>query len=132
MNNNELLQQAAESNIPLLSEKDFSEINQRKNIEYVDYCRIIENERRKFIAGAKWKESQQEGLLVSAIALFNSHNLSNYPEMKPDALVIGYYVKCRGGHYILQEYNNNGYDERWETSEFVEIDFDTLKFVNNE
>jgi hypothetical protein len=27
--------------------------------------------------------------------------------------VEGYYVKCRGFHYILPPYNDNGFDERW-------------------
>ena len=35
--------------------------------------------------------------------------------------VYGYYVFCRGHHYILQDYNDNGYDERWETSEWLEV-----------
>lgn len=41
--------------------------------------------------------------------------------------VEGYYVKARGHHYILQDYNDNGYDERWETSDWIEIDIKTLK-----
>lgn len=35
--------------------------------------------------------------------------------------VAGYYVFCRGRHYILESYNDNGYDERWETSEWIEV-----------
>lgn len=40
--------------------------------------------------------------------------------------VEGYYVKCRSRHYILEQYNNNGYDERWELSEWSEINPETL------
>jgi len=40
--------------------------------------------------------------------------------------VEGYYVKCRGRHYILEIYNNSGYDDRWELSEWVEIIAETL------
>ena len=35
--------------------------------------------------------------------------------------VAGYYVFSRGKHYILESYNDNGYDERWETSEWIEV-----------
>ena len=35
--------------------------------------------------------------------------------------VYGYYVKCRGHHYILQEYNDDGYDERWEYRDWIEV-----------
>lgn len=38
--------------------------------------------------------------------------------------VVGYYVKCRGHHYILPLTNENGYDERLE--DWVEINVDTL------
>lgn len=41
-------------------------------------------------------------------------------------LVYGWYVFCRGRHYILEAYNENGYDERWETKDWIEIDPDTL------
>ena len=37
-------------------------------------------------------------------------------------IVSGYYVFSRGLHYILEAYNDNGYDERWETSEWVLVD----------
>ena len=36
--------------------------------------------------------------------------------------IYGFYVKCRSKHYILQEYNDAGYDERWETSEWIEVE----------
>lgn len=36
--------------------------------------------------------------------------------------IAGYYVFCRGHHYILESYNDNGYDERWETSEWIEVE----------
>lgn len=35
--------------------------------------------------------------------------------------VVGYYVKCRGHHYILQQYNEEGYDDRWETRDWIEV-----------
>ena len=40
--------------------------------------------------------------------------------------VTGYYVFSRGLHYILEPYNDNGYDERWETSEWILVDGKTL------
>jgi len=36
--------------------------------------------------------------------------------------VSGYYVKCRGHHYILQEWDDSGYDDRWEASDWVEVE----------
>jgi len=33
--------------------------------------------------------------------------------VKTKTWTYGYYVKCRGDHYILPEYNNMGFDERW-------------------
>lgn len=38
--------------------------------------------------------------------------------------VHGYYVKCRGTHYILEETNETGYDER--DGKWIEIEPDTL------
>jgi uncharacterized phage protein (TIGR01671 family) len=35
--------------------------------------------------------------------------------------VYGYYVFSRGKHYILQIFDQNGYDERWESSEWIEV-----------
>lgn len=46
--------------------------------------------------------------------------------------LFGYYVFCRGGHYILQAYNVNGYDERWEANEWMEVDVNTLEPYNFE
>lgn len=46
---------------------------------------------------------------------------------KPAVRIYGYYVFCRGGHYILQAYNSNGYDERWEAREWQEINVNTLE-----
>ncbi len=40
--------------------------------------------------------------------------------------VYGFYVKSRNRHYILQEYNDSGYDERWETSDWIEVDERTV------
>lgn len=40
--------------------------------------------------------------------------------------VAGYYVFCRGRHYILESYNDNGYDERWETNSWIEVAEDSL------
>jgi len=40
--------------------------------------------------------------------------------------VYGYYVKSRKHHYILQQYNESGYDGRWETSEWIEVDPETV------
>lgn len=42
-------------------------------------------------------------------------------------LVTGYYVFSRGLHFILVPYNDNGYDERWETSEWVLVDGNTVE-----
>ena len=42
-------------------------------------------------------------------------------------IVTGYYVFCRGHHYILESYNDNGYDERWETSEWIEVNENSIK-----
>lgn len=42
-------------------------------------------------------------------------------DKKQGGFVYGYYVKCRGHHYILQEYNDSGYDERWETADWVQV-----------
>lgn len=44
--------------------------------------------------------------------------------------IYGYYVRCRSRHYILQSYNDGGYDERWEAHEWLEINFDTLEPYN--
>jgi hypothetical protein len=41
--------------------------------------------------------------------------------------IYGYYVFCRNRHYILQAYNNGGYDERWESSNWEEINIETLE-----
>jgi hypothetical protein len=41
--------------------------------------------------------------------------------------VYGFYVYCRSHHYILQVYANAGYDERWETHEWQEIQIDSLE-----
>jgi len=46
--------------------------------------------------------------------------------VKDGTLIYGYYVKCRGRHYLLQAYNYGGYDERWEAAEWIEIDIKTL------
>lgn len=35
--------------------------------------------------------------------------------------VFGYYVKCRGNHYILRFYDETGYDDRWESSEWIKV-----------
>ena len=40
--------------------------------------------------------------------------------------VYGSYVFARGHHYILQWYNDNGYDERWESHEWIEVDPKTV------
>lgn len=40
--------------------------------------------------------------------------------------ISGYYVFSRGRHYILEDYNENGYDERWETSDWIEVEPDSL------
>lgn len=40
--------------------------------------------------------------------------------------IYGYYVFCRGHHYILQKYNENGYDERWEASGWIEVHPETV------
>ncbi len=42
--------------------------------------------------------------------------------IKHTCFVYGYYVFERGQHFILQEYNEYGYDERWETGEWIEVD----------
>lgn len=44
--------------------------------------------------------------------------------------VYGYYVKCRNHFYILPAYNGSGYDERWETNEWVAIKRETLVEVD--
>ena len=54
------------------------------------------------------------------IGLFKAKRIDN------NEWVEGYYVKCRGKHYILQAYNENGYDERWELSDWIEINSETL------
>lgn len=54
----------------------------------------------------------------------------SYTNLQVGDFVFGYYVKCRGRHYILQPYNEAGYDERWETEEWIEVDFDTLEPAN--
>ena len=47
--------------------------------------------------------------------LFSARALDN-------EVVYGFYVYSRSRHYILQEYNEQGgYDERWETSDWIEI-----------
>lgn len=53
--------------------------------------------------------------------------IGTYTNLNIGDWVCGYYVKCRNHHYILQEYNDAGYDERWETEEWIEIDFNTLE-----
>lgn len=40
---------------------------------------------------------------------------------KHNQWVYGYYVFCRGHHYILQAYNSNGCDERWEAADWIEV-----------
>ena len=40
--------------------------------------------------------------------------------------VYGYYVFCRGRHYILQKYNDKGYDERWEGSKWIEVNSESV------
>lgn len=40
--------------------------------------------------------------------------------------VAGYYVFARGRHYILESYNDNGYDERWETSGWIEVESESV------
>ena len=42
--------------------------------------------------------------------------------------VFGYYVKSRHHHYILQQYNSDGYDERWETSDWIEVEEDSVSW----
>jgi hypothetical protein len=42
--------------------------------------------------------------------------------------VEGYHVFCRGRHYILQAYNENGYDERW-LEEWVEVHPDSVSMA---
>lgn len=49
------------------------------------------------------------------------YNLQNYPDIESTKWVYGYLVKSRGGYYILQEYNEDGYDERWEVNSWVEV-----------
>lgn len=41
--------------------------------------------------------------------------------------VYGFYVYCRSRHYILQAYNDAGYDVRWETHEWQEIQIKSLE-----
>jgi len=41
--------------------------------------------------------------------------------IKTEKMVFGWYVFCRGRHYILEVYNQNGYDERWENSDWIEV-----------
>lgn len=49
--------------------------------------------------------------------------MDTYTALRVDSgkRVAGYYVFCRGRHYILESYNDNGYDERWETSDWIEV-----------
>lgn len=58
-------------------------------------------------------------------ALRNRYNMSNYPDIKEGECVFGYLVKSRGDYYILQDYNDSGYDERWETGSWIEVDPET-------
>jgi len=39
--------------------------------------------------------------------------------------IYGYYVKCRNKHYILEERDERGFDERW--SEWVEVYPDSIQ-----
>lgn len=48
--------------------------------------------------------------------------------IKHNDWVFGYYVKSRGHHYILQQYNDQGYDERWQTAEWEEVEEDTVSW----
>lgn len=59
--------------------------------------------------------------LFKGYAIGNRYNLEHYPNIKNGQEVIGYFVKSRGCYYILQQYNNGGYDERWETADWVEV-----------
>lgn len=59
-------------------------------------------------------------------------SVGSYKNLKIGDLVTGYYVKSRGRHYILQEYNDNGYDERWESSEWIEVDKESLVLWNKD
>lgn len=68
--------------------------------------------------------------LVEANVVINAYNLENYPSIKSGDTVVGYYVKSRGCHYILQQWNDNGYDERWEASKWVEIYENTITQLN--
>ena len=45
--------------------------------------------------------------------------------------VYGYYVFSRGKHYILQKFDSNGYDERWEAADWIEVNPTTVgQFTN--
>jgi len=54
----------------------------------------------------------------------------SYTNLKIGDYVEGYYVKCRNTHYILQQYNDMGYDERWEAHEWIEVDIKTLEMIS--
>lgn len=54
-------------------------------------------------------------------------NLFTANKLVGGELVTGYYVFSRGLHYILEPYNDSGYDERWETYEWILVDGKTLK-----
>ena len=54
----------------------------------------------------------------------------SYINLEIGEYVYGYYVKSRNRHYILQQYNDSGYDDRWETHEWTEVDFDSLQSVS--
>lgn len=41
--------------------------------------------------------------------------------------VYGFYIYCRSRHYILQAYNDTGYDDRWDTHEWQEISVESLE-----
>ena len=51
-----------------------------------------------------------------------------YTALRVDNIrVYGFYVYCRSHHYILQAYADGGYDERWETHKWQEIQIDSLE-----
>lgn len=56
-----------------------------------------------------------------ATANYSSENIQNYTNSICGTIVYGYYVKSRGRDYILQEWNESGYDERWEASKWVQV-----------
>ena len=70
--------------------------------------------------------SREKNVLFKAKAI----KTGSYKNLSVGEYVIGYYVKCRGRDYILQPYNENGYDERWESEEWIEIDIDSLSRIS--